>query len=135
MNKWIGMGRLTKEPELKYTNNNIPVCKFTIAIDRNYAKQGEEKQTDFINIVTFNKLGEFCGKYFLKGRQVVVVGRMQNRTWDDAEGKKHYVTEIIADECYFADSKQLGNSETTTRETNNKNDGFFPLEVDDELPF
>jgi single-strand DNA-binding protein len=139
MNKVILMGRLTKEPDLRYTNtSNIPVCRFTLAIDRKYTKQGEEKQTDFIPIVAWNKLAEFCGKYFLKGRQVVIVGKMQNRTWDDNEGKRHYITEVMADEAYFADGKRDGEDYSKPMSTNvneGQPDGFFPLEVDDELPF
>jgi single-strand DNA-binding protein len=134
MNKWIGLGRLTKEPDLKYSNNNVAICKFTIAIDRKYTKQGEEKQTDFIPIVTFNKLAEFCRKYFMKGRQVVIVGKMQNRTWDDNEGKRHYITEIIGDECYFADSKlsNSSNNNNANESVGNTNN----IEIDEsDLPF
>jgi len=105
MNKAILLGRLTKEPELRYTsNNNKAVCNFTLAVNRRFKKDGET-QADFIPIVAWDKLGEFCGKYFLKGKQVAVVGRIQTRTWDDNDGKKHYVTEIVAEEAYFADSK------------------------------
>jgi single-strand DNA-binding protein len=103
MNKTLLMGRLTKEPELRYTsNNNKAVCTFTLAVPRRFSKD----ETDFINIQAWEKLAEFCGKYFQKGRQVVIVGRIQNRSWDDAEGKKKYATEVIADEAYFADGKK-----------------------------
>ena len=137
MNKAILMGRLTKDPELRYTStNNLPVCNFTLAIDRRFSKQGEERQADFLPIVTFDKLAEFCNKYFQKGRQVAVIGRIQTRTWDDAEGKRHYVTEIIANEAYFADSKPSQNSSDKQEEKpkDDKSDGFFPVEEDD-LPF
>lgn len=106
MNKAILMGRLTKDPELKYTSSSKAVCKFTIAVDRRYTKQGEERQADFIPVVVWDKQAEFTGKYFRKGQQVLVVGRIQNRSWDDAEGKKHYMTEIVAEETYFADSRK-----------------------------
>jgi single-strand DNA-binding protein len=138
MNKAIIMGRLTKEPELRYTStNNTPVCSFTLAVNRSYSKQGEEKQADFIPVVAWNKLAEICGKYFQKGRQVVVVGRIQTRTWDDNEGKRHYVTEIIAEEAHFADSKK---SEGTSAKPSfggegSGEDGFYPIGDDDELPF
>jgi single-strand DNA-binding protein len=138
MNKAILMGRLTKDPELRYTNtNNTAVCSFTIAIDRRFSKQGEEKQTDFIPIVAWSKLGEFCGKYFQKGRQVAVVGRIQTRTWDDSEGKKHYVTEVVAEEAYFADSKRNDGMPARTSSENggDQTDGFYPIQDDDELPF
>ncbi|MDP4179520.1 MAG: single-stranded DNA-binding protein [Bacillota bacterium] len=138
MNKAILMGRLTKEPELRYTSaNNIPVCSFTLAVNRNYSKQGEEKQADFIPVVAWNKLAEICGKYFQKGRQVVVVGRIQTRTWDDNEGKRHYVTEVIADEAYFADGKKSEGTpgKPSFGDNSGNEDGFYPIPEDDELPF
>lgn len=136
MNKAILMGRLTRDPELRYTStNNVPVCSFTLAVDRRFSRQGEEKQTDFIPIVAWNKLAEFCSKYFAKGRQVVIVGRIQTRTWDDSEGKRHYTTEVIADEAYFADSKKPeGVSARPAVESENV-DGFYPLDGEDDLPF
>lgn len=138
MNKAILMGRLTKEPELRYTStNNTPVCSFTLAVNRSYSKQGEERQADFIPVVAWNKLAEICGKYFQKGRQVVVVGRIQTRTWDDNEGKRHYVTEIIAEEAHFADSKKSEESSAKPSfgGTGSGEDGFYPIGDDDELPF
>jgi single-strand DNA-binding protein len=126
MNKTILMGRLTKDPELRYTtNNNAAVCSFTLAVNRKFSKQGE---ADFFNIVAWDKHGEFCGKYFQKGRQVVVVGRLQNRSYDDNEGKKRYVTEVVSEEAYFADGKK------------SEGESVVPLQMpidldDDELPF
>jgi len=114
MNKIFLLGRLTAEPTTKYTNNNTAVTSFTIAVNRRYAKEGEDK-ADFINIVSWSKLAEFVGKYFIKGMRVVVIGRMQNRSWE-TDGKKHYATEIIAEEAYFADSKKA------------EAGGFFPDE-------
>jgi single-strand DNA-binding protein len=138
LNKAILMGRLTKDPETRYTStNNNAVCSFTLAIDRNYSKQGEEKQTDFIPVVAWNKQAEFCGKYFAKGMQVAVSGRIQTRTWDDNDGKKHYVTEVIAEEVYFADSKKSENNSNTnsSNASQDQTDGFYPLESEDDLPF
>jgi len=139
MNKVILMGRLTKDPELRYTSvNNTAVCSFTLAVDRRFARQGEERQADFIPIVAWSKLAEFCGKYFQKGRQVAVVGRIQTRTWDDNEGKRHYVTEVIAEEAYFADSKRSDDfvaNKMTEFPNEGQSDGFYPIEDDDELPF
>ncbi len=107
MNKVILLGRLIKDPELRYTaTNNTAVCGFTLAVDRRFRKSGEEKQTDFFPIVSWDKTAEFCGKYFSKGRKVAVFGRMENRNWDDDKGVKHYITEVIADEVDFADSKK-----------------------------
>ena len=107
MNKVILMGRLTKDPEMRYTAaNNTAKCNFTLAVDRRFSKQGEEKQADFFNIVAWDKQAEFCGKYFTKGQKVAIVGRLQNRTWDDNEGKRHYITEVISEECHFAESRR-----------------------------
>lgn len=103
-----------------------------MAVNRRFAKQGEERQADFINIVAWNKTGEFCSKYFKKGQQVGVIGRIQTRNWEDEQGQKHYVTEVIAEEVYFADNKKEENS------TSNN----IPAEVNvvennssDDLPF
>ena len=102
MNKVILMGRLTRDPEVRYTQtNNTVVASFSLAVNRRFARQGEERQADFINIVAWSKLGEFCSKYFKKGQQVGVIGRIQTRTWDDDQGQKHYVTEVVAEEAYY----------------------------------
>lgn len=138
MNKAILMGRLTKDPELRYTSaNNTAVCSFTIAVNRKFVRQGEERQADFIPIVAWDKTAEFCSKYFTKGQQVAVVGRIQTRTWDDNEGKKHYVTEVIAEEAHFADSKRTEGepSKPSFGKEPQGGDGFYPIADDDELPF
>ena len=128
MNKTILMGRLTKDPDTRYTQTtNTQVTSFTLAVNRRFVKEGEQ-QADFINIVAWNKTAEFVSKYFKKGQQVGVIGRIQTRTWDDDQGQKHYVTEVIAEEVYFADSKKEGQAETTTT-TND-----FEISSD-ELPF
>lgn len=141
MNKVILMGRLTKDPDLRYTSgNNTAVASFTIAVNRRGAKEGQP-QADFINVVAWSKTAEFCGKYFTKGQQVAVVGRIQTRTWDDNEGKRHYVTEVVADETYFADSKRgsgdVGGSMPRSYSDTPaaSGDGFYPMDEDDELPF
>jgi single-strand DNA-binding protein len=115
----------------------MAVCSFTIAVNRKFSKQGEEKQADFIPIVAWDKTAEFCGKYFTKGLQVAVVGRIQTRTWDDNEGKRHYVTEIVAEEAHFADSKkgEGSPSKASFGKGDNSGDGFYPIPEDDELPF
>lgn len=132
------MGRLTKDPETRYTStNNTLVCSFTLAVDRRFAKQGEEKQTDFIPIVAWSKLGEFCSKYFTKGKQVVVCGRIQTRSWDDNDNKRHYATEVIADEAHFAESKrsEAGDNRVQSDLSAGQNDDFFTVVNDDDLPF
>jgi len=138
LNKVMLMGRLTKDPETRYTTtNNTLVCSFTIAVNRKFARQGEEKQTDFFPIVAWSKTGEFCSKYFSKGKQVVVSGRLQTRTWDDNENKKHYITEIVADEVFFADSNKGDSMENISQNitSTNQNDDFFTVVNDDDLPF
>jgi len=141
MNKVILMGRLTKDPELRYTsNNNTAVCSFSLAVDRRFSKPGEEKKTDFFNIVAWRNQAEFCSKYFTKGQRVVVVGNLQNRSWDDNEGRKHYITEVIAEEVYFADSRR-NEGEASFRPSGSASfgepqpEGYFPTDDDDELPF
>ena len=99
MNKIILIGRLTKDPELSYTQGGKAVCKFTLAVDRPY--NGESKEADFINIVVWNKAGENAAKYLVKGRQTAVEGRLQIRSYDGNDGKKRYVTEVIADRVEF----------------------------------
>ena len=107
MNKCVLMGRLTRDVDVRYTQtNNTMVANFSLAINRRFAKEGEERQADFINIVSFGKTAEFVSKYFKKGQQVGVIGRIQTRTWDDEQGQKRYVTEVVAEEVYFADSKR-----------------------------
>ena len=117
MNKVILMGRLTRDPEVRYTQtNNTLVASFSLAVNRRFARQGEERQADFFNVVAWNKQGEFCSKYFKKGQQVGVIGRLQTRTWDDDKGTKHYITEVVAEEAYFADSKKDGDTSGTSFE-------------------
>ena len=128
MNKVILMGRLTKDPDIRYTQtNNIMVASFSLAVNRRFAKPGEERQADFINIVAWNKTAEFVSKYFKKGQQVAVVGRIQTRNYEDDKGIKHYITEVIAEEVYPIWNK--------TKDEQNKNQlEDFELEQDD-LPF
>ena len=111
MNKVILMGRLTRDPEVRYTQtNNTLVASFSLAVNRRFTRQGEERQADFINVVAWSKTGEFVSKYFKKGQQVAVVGRLQTRTWDDDKGQKHYITEVVAEETYFAVGRRDGAS-------------------------
>lgn len=139
MNKVILMGRLTKDVEIRYTQtNNTAVASFNLAVNRRFVKEGEERQADFFNIVAWGKLGEFCSKYFKKGQQVGIIGRLQTRNWEDEQGQKHYVTEVVAEETYFADSKK--NSEESnypfSNNTFGENNGSdFGITSDDDLPF
>jgi single-strand DNA-binding protein len=126
MNKVILMGRLTKDVEVRYTQtNNNAVASFTLAVDRKISKE-----TDFINIVAWNKTAEFVNKYFKKGQKVVVVGRLQVRNYENEKGK-HFITEVIAEETYFADSKK-----ETIGDTPNFTPSFdYTPSADDDLPF
>ena len=137
MNKVILMGRLTRDPEVRYTQtNNTLVASFSLAVNRRFVRQGEERQADFINIVACSKLGEFCSKYFKKGQQVAVTGRLQTRTWDDDQGQKHYITEVIAEEAYFADSKRDGAVDNTFGSIPMPTpDSDFEVSSGDDLPF
>ena len=106
LNKAILMGRLTRDPELRSTQSGISVVSFTLAVDRNYARQGEKKQTDFIDIDAWRQTAEFVSKYFTKGMQVAVTGAIQTRNWEDKNGQKRVSVEVVADEVFFADSKR-----------------------------
>ena len=127
MNKVILMGRLTRDVEVKYTQNtNTLICSFGLAVGRRFVKEGQQ-DVDFFNIVALGKTGEFCSKYFNKGQQVAIVGRLQTRNYDDKDGKKVYVTEVLAEEVHFADSKKSEQTATTT-------EGFMAVE-DSQLPW
>ena len=142
MNKVILMGRLTKDPEVRYTQtSNTLVASFSLAVNRRFVKQGEERQADFINIVAWGKLGEFCSKYFKKGQQVGVIGRIQTRNWDDEQGQKHYITEVVAEEAYFAEGRRDADSananfDATFGAMPSSNGGSdFEISSGDDLPF
>lgn len=107
MNKVILIGRLVKDPEMRYTQSGKGVCSFTLAVDRRFSKEGQQT-ADFIPIVAWNKLAEICGDNLVKGRRISVEGRMQVRNYDAQDGTKRYVTEVIADEVEFLDSKRDG---------------------------
>ena len=100
------MGRLTRDPELRRTGSGVAVASFTVAVDRDMAPQGQEKETDFIDCVAWRQTGEFVSKYFTKGRMIVVSGRLQIRSWQDKDGNNRRTAEVVADNCYFGDSKR-----------------------------
>lgn len=143
INKAIIGGRLTKEPEHTVTLSGLDVSKFTVAIDRRFQKQGEEKQTDFLNVVAFGKTAQFVSKYFTKGSSIIVVGSIQSRSYEK-DGQKRYVTEVIAEEVNFAGSKKESASEQSSEAVSGDaamdalselQNGFIPVEDDDSLPF
>ncbi|SMC73058.1 single-stranded DNA-binding protein [Papillibacter cinnamivorans] len=106
LNRVILMGRLTRDPELRHTPTGTAVASFTIAVDRDYSKDKDDKATDFIDIVAWRNTGEFVSKYFFKGQMAAVVGRLQIRDWKDKEGNNRRSAEVVADNVYFADSKR-----------------------------
>jgi single-strand DNA-binding protein len=105
MNKVILIGRLSKDPELRYTASNTAVCQFTVAVDRRF-KSENQPSADFIPVVAWRQTAEFVAKYFSKGNRIAVTGQIQVRSWDDTEGKKRYATEVIADDIEFVESKR-----------------------------
>lgn len=152
MNKVILMGRLTADPELRYTTGNIPVARFSIAVDRPFQKQGEERQSDFFRVTAWRSTGEFASRYFKKGMRVLVEGWLRNDNYEDNQGVKHYSVDVQADRVYFADGKRDdaagggGFSQQPSYRTPaqqeasaiqpESGDGFYPLPAeDDDLPF
>ena len=105
LNHIVLMGRLTRDPELRYTQSQTPVASFSLAVDRDFGR-GEEKQTDFIDCVAWRQTGEFVSKYFQKGSRAVVSGRLQIRDWTDRDGNKRRSAEVVVDNVYFGESKR-----------------------------
>lgn len=103
INKVVLMGRLVKDPELRHTGSGTAVTNFTVAVDDGF---GENRTTSFINCVAWSKSAEFVGNYFSKGKMIIVIGRIQTRTWDGQDGKKNYVTEVVASEVSFGETKK-----------------------------
>lgn len=138
MNKVILMGRLTRSPEVRYSQSSEPVAvaRYTLAVNRRF-KRKDEPEADFIPCVALGKSGEFAEKHFRKGQLVGVIGRLQVRSWEDKEGKKHWTTEVIIEEQHFAESK---NSQAAAPKEGGQAaaDGFYPIDEsveDDDLPF
>lgn len=142
MNKSILLGRLTKAPDIRYSQaNNMKIATFTLAVNRKYVKPGEERQADFINIVSYSKLADFVEKYLSQGIQICVSGRIQTRNWEDNNGIKRYATEIIAEEIDFADSPKKADESilwstpsNNNQAADNTDDGVITSDGDD-LPF
>ena len=131
------MGRLTRDPELRRTGSGIAVTSFTLAVDRDFAANKEERETDFIDCVAWRQTGEFVSKYFTKGRMAVVSGRLQIRTWTDKDGNKRRTAEVVAENVYFGDSKKEdGSAAAPGYSAPAPGDDFAMLQGDDEqLPF
>lgn len=110
LNKVILMGRITQDLEVRQTSSGVSVLSFTVAVQRSYARQGEERQTDFINCVAWRQQAEFIGRYFRKGRMIALEGNLRTRTYDDKNGTKHYVTEVFVDNVSFTGEKSDNNN-------------------------
>ena len=138
MNKVILKGRITKDIEVRYTQTtNVAVTSFSVAVDRP-TKQGEYKKTDFINCVAYSKTAEFVSKYFKKGQEILLIGRIQTRNYEDNNGQKHYVTEVIAENVEFCGSKKEQETQDNYVEDENfaiQNENNFNFSDDDDLPF
>ena len=138
MNKVILLGRLTKNPELKTTASGVSVVSFTVAVNRRYAKEGQQT-ADFINCVAWRSTAEFISKYFTKGRMICVVGNLQTGKYEK-DGQTHYTTDVVIDEAYFAESKYNSNNNNSTNSSEdddilNSDSGFLPIPEDDDVPF
>ena len=122
LNRVILMGRITQDLELKSTPSGVSVLSFSIAVDRGFVKQGEERQADFISCVAWRQQAEFISKYFGKGRMIAIEGNLRTRTYDDKNGTKHYVTEVYVDSASFTgEPKQGGNAGSSFNSSNNYN--------------
>ena len=144
MNKVILMGRLTRDPEIQNTANELSFTNFSIAVNRRFAKEGQQ-QADFINCTAWRKTAEFISNYFHKGSMIAVVGQLRSRSWDGQDGKKQYAMDVVVDEAYFTGSRaQTNTSNTFTQQTVNSTtetggddyNGFTDIDgSEDDLPF
>lgn len=140
LNSIIIMGRLTSDPELRSTSSGLSVTTFTVAVDRNYAKPGEEKKTDFIPVSAWRSTADFVSKYFRKGSMIAVQGSLQTRNYEDKNGNKRVGFEVLADQVSFCGSKSesgtFNNASNNASSYNNSTADDFSSVIDDEdLPF
>lgn len=138
MNKVYLIGNLTRDPEVSETGSGLTLCRFSIAVNRNYSSSDGERQTDFFNITVWRALAENCGKYLKKGSKVAVVGSLQNRSYEDKDGIKRNVTDIVANEVEFLSSKSSGESDdepAPRRSSASKKPELEVMTDDDTLPF
>lgn len=140
MNKVIIMGRLTRDPEIRYSQgeNSLAIGRFTLAVDRKFKRDGEQS-ADFISCLSFGKVAEFEEKYFKQGTKVLITGRMQTGSYTNKEGQKVYTTEVVVEEQEFAEGKRDGESSSqgSRPSPSDANNGFMniPDGIDEELPF
>ena len=137
MNKVILVGNLTRDPELSETPSGIAVCRFSIAVSRDYANSDGSRDTDFFNVTVWRGRAENCGKYLKKGNKVAVVGSLQNRSYEDKDGIKRNVTDVVANEVEFLTPRSAQNSDDTEIGTVSAKRERPPLEAidDNQLPF
>ncbi len=134
-NRVILIGRLTKDPELRYTTNGVAVATFTLAVNRNYKNAQGEKETDFIPCVAFRQLAELCANYLSKGKLAALEGRLQIRSYEAQDGQKRYVTEIVADDVRFLSPKDNNNSSSSSAGADNFGSFAHEVSLDDDIPF
>lgn len=137
LNKVILIGRLTRDPELRHTANGIPVATFTLAVDRQFTNRQGEREADFIDIVVWQKLAETCANYLGKGRLVAVDGRLQIRSYDDKQGIRRKVSEVVANEVRFLDSPKDARG-SVSGSNKNVEDEHFASEIsfnEEDIPF
>lgn len=127
MNKVILMGRLTKDPEIRYTQEHLAVARYTLAVNRRFQQQGQT-EVDFIPCIAFGKTAQFAEKYFSKGQQIAITGRLQIRSWENESGQRQWNTEVVVEEQYFAGSKKQETNSDTPK-------GLYPASEEEELPF
>lgn len=137
MNKIILLGRLVRDPEVRYTQTGKVVCQFTVAVDRPFASQEGQREADFIPVVIWGKQAETCGNSLTKGQRVLVEGRLQIRNYDAKDGTKRYVTEVIADHFEFIERKERSTTETQQEDSHSYNNGKFTSSTpfDEDIPF
>lgn len=134
LNRWVGVGRLTKDVDLKYTPNGVPVASFTLAVNRTFTNQQGEREADFINCVVWRKPAENAANYLSKGSLAGVDGRLQTRSYEGQDGKRVYVTEVVADSVQFLDPKKQGGGQQ--RDSGDPFQDGEPIDIeDDQLPF
>ena len=135
MNKVFLIGRLVRDPELRYTGSNIAVATFSLAVNRNFTGANGERETDFINIVVWRKQAENCKNYITQGSQVAIDGRIQTRTYDDQNGQKRYVTEVVADNVQFLDTKasREERASKSVNYNNSSNNNVNPYDFNNDI--
>lgn len=131
MNRVVLMGRMTKDPEMRQTQSGVSVCRFSLAVNRRFAKEGQQN-ADFINCTAWRQQADFISKYFQKGNMIAIVGSIQTSSWDGQDGKKQYSTDVLVDEAYFTGSKE---NTSAPADTSGGFDGFMEMPDNDNLPW